>query len=256
MSSSILKMQHSSLQRNDPQNQQRHDVDVLFTTGGPFVIKTGTEAGVAADGSNHNRRLLLEAANDFNHIIHFAGDCWVAVDRKVIVPKTHSRGRVYVADKEDVHGKSYDRQFPTLGFEHVDSRVGYINVASVHYPTGGPRPGDPNYKINRRYARKLQEWMREVGVGTDLAFANGDFNMNDKKLDWSFGGTFTSMADELKKYPPTHGKRTIDGLNSYNKDGRVSAKRMAVLPDSRLHLFADHNVCRGWWEVRHLKGAA
>lgn len=239
-----LRVQHTSLQNpKDSPKQKEYDVQTLFEKSKSFPIKTGTEGGM-----DPLRSLLKEAASEYNHAIHFAADTWVAVDRRIIKPKTLVRGDVFVMDNDEMVGRGQDRRMAYLAWEHPDPRVGGLAQSSVHYPTKGQRPGDPNHWINKAYAEDVYAWMRVHGRGHDLAFTNGDFNMPDIKLDWAFGRDFTSMADELDAHQPT-GHGPIDGMCSYNRDGRVKAKRFNVLNDRELFMNSDHYVCRGVWEI-------
>jgi len=250
-----LRMQHTSLQFSDKVAQHKHDVATIFEEGENFPIKTGTEAGPGAGGMN-NRALLEEAAKDYHHIINFAdgGDSWVAVDREIVVHGSAAKDDVFLVsnDMQQVTRGS-NRVLSVISFEHAEPGVGRIHVGAVHYPTKGAKPGDPNHDMNLICAQKTAAWMAKVGHGADLAFVNGDFNMQDRTLDVALGHNFTTMADELKHWQDT-GHGAIDGLCSYDRDGRVSAKRFNVLDDKELFLFSDHYMCRGVWEIKLRKG--
>jgi hypothetical protein len=256
MSITKLRMQHSSLEFRDTAKQQRADIKDLFASGQKYPIKTGTEAGPDA-GPNQNQRLLMEFAEDYDHIIHFARDNWIAVDRAIIKPRSVERGSVFVASTKDVHGNGHDSVMATLSFSHINPLVGRINQGAVHYPTMTRRSGEPNWKWSRLYAEKIDAWLKDVANDPEnLGFVNGDFNMadNDSKQDWAHGGNFTSMADELKSWENT-GHGPIDGFCSYDRDRRVSAHNFDVLNDKEFFQFGDHYVCRGVWEIKHLKEA-
>lgn len=243
-----LRMQHTSLQFSDHVDQHEHDVEALFTEGHNFPIKTGTEAGAGRGGMN-NRELLMQYADQFNHALNFAGDAWIAVDKAIIVPNSLKKEDVFLVSndmQEETRGS--DRILATMSFDHVKPGVGRIHVGSVHYPTKGAKPGDPNHDMNIICAEKISRWLAKVGAGSDLGFVNGDFNMPDRTLDFALGNNFTSMADELKAWQNT-GHGPIDGMCSYDRDGRVHAKHFNVLDDSELKLFTDHFMCRGTWEI-------
>lgn len=252
MSRSVLRMQHSSLQFSDADRQQRHDVQKIFKKGYRFPIKTGTEAFAGANDGNRNREFLKEFARDHNHVISFATDTWVAVDRRIIKPRSVSRDSVLLADNAEMVGRGADRAMATISFTHKNPKIGRLHIGSVHYPLQGSRPGDPNYELNKKIAAKISDWLRNSAKGSDLGFVMGDFNVNDKKHDWSYGGNFTSLADELQTWKNT-GHGPIDGFTSYDRDGRVSAKDLKVFPDKTFFLHSDHYLCRGFWYVEHLK---
>ncbi len=249
MSVTILKTQHVSLQFNDTRSQQEHDARQLFLKGQDFPIKTGTEAGT--DTTNYD--LLSRFAKEFNHVIHFDRSNWVAIDRKIIKPNSLKLGSVFVVDNARVVGHSYDRGFPTVEFTHTSPGVGRIAQAAVHYPKDGRTPDQPNYDINRMYAKAIYGWMQEASIAKALSFVNGDFNMPDNRSDWSFGTGWTSLADELKAWQNTGSDfGPIDGFASFDSDRRVSAKSFTVLDDSEMFMNTDHFVCRGAWEITNL----
>lgn len=243
MAKSLLKMQHSSLQFSDTPAQQHQDIHDLFALGGDYPIKTGTEAG-----SNKNADFLKKFAKEFDHALHIVRANWIAVDRSIIKKGTLTKAEVFVIDNDHLVGKMHDRVMATMSWDHIDPIIGQLSIGACHYPTKGARPGDPNYRANVLYADKIATWMKGVGRGRKIAFANGDFNMPDRTLDWSFGNNFTSMADELKAWQNT-GHGPIDGFCSYDRDHRVKAKKFQVLTDKEFPQFSDHYVCRGVWEV-------
>lgn len=247
-----LLVQHTSLQApQDTPKMKAHDVEVLFTHGQNRAIKTGTEAG-----QDPLRSLLENAAEEHNHVIHFAADTWIAVDRAIIKPRTIERDHIFVASNDEMVGHGTDRKIATLSFEHVNPYVGRINQAAVHFATRGREPGEPNYRINLRATRLIDAWMKEKGKGSGLAFINGDFNIPDRTMDWAMGGHYTSMADELDDHQNT-GHGSIDGFCSYDLDGRVKAKpgSFRVLDDKELFMFSDHYYCLGAWEITLRKRA-
>lgn len=244
----MLKTQHSSMQAPDNASQQAHDVEKIFAKGKQFPIKTSTESGPEV----HLNEAFKECAQDYGHVVHFARGNVIAVDRKIIKKGSVKKGQVFVAKNDEIYGPGHDAVFATLAFTHVDDRIGRISQAAVHYPTKGTRPNDPNFKIVRRYDQAITKWMVQAGAKEALAFVNGDFNIRDKDFDWTESKLWTSMGDELGKWPNT-GHGPIDGFASYNKDGRVKAQSLVVLDDNRFHLYSDHFICRGTWSIAHLK---
>ena|SRR6478735_1070034 len=256
MTSTMLRMQHTSLQYSDSPAQQRQDINDLFEQGKDFPIKTGTEGASDKGSDNMNHPFLLEFAKQYNHAIHIVRDNWVAIDRAIIEPKSLSKGELFLISNDNMVGNGHDRVLSFMEFDHIDERVGHLSVGAIHYATKSRGPSWPNWDINEVCAKKLSGWMAKEGAGKNLAFLNGDFNMSDKdpKQDWAFGGNFTSMADELKAWQNT-GHGPIDGFCSYDRDARVKAKRFNVLDDKEMFQHSDHFVCRGTWEIQHLKTA-
>lgn len=250
MTSSVLKHQHTSLQFSDDRDLQVADVEQLFKKGKAFPLKSGTESG----RETASRGALIECAKDYNHAIKFGRSNWVAVDKAIVKPGSLKKDVVFVVSNDTLVGHQHDRDFPYITFTHADARLGRISVAGFHYSTKGREKSDPNNDTNEMYADKIGEWMRKSARGTAIALGAGDFNMLDplQRQDWAFGRNFTSMADELGKYKNT-GHGPIDGFVSFDKDGRVKAKKFEVLTDADMKMFTDHYVCRGTWTVRHLK---
>lgn len=247
---STLAVQHTSLQFSDDRRQQRADCEKLFSKGTRYPIKTGTEAGEDTFLNDY----LEEFAKKFNHALVFGRGNWVAVDREIIKPRSIKKDSILVVKNDKLVGRQHDRVIPWLGFNHVDDRIGRVYQAATHYSTKGRTPGDPNYWSNKLIAERLDQWFKQYGSGHSIALANGDFNMLDTldAQDWAFGGPWTSMADELNAHKNT-GHGPIDGFCSYNRDGRVKAKRFEVLQDNKMHMYTDHFVCRGAWSVKHRK---
>lgn len=245
-----LRHQHTSLQFSDSPAQQKADVKKLFEKGQQFPIKTGTESG----DDNALYELVEFYSKKWNHLLMRKEGNWVAVDRDIIKKRSQRRGSIFVASNDRLSGRQRDRAFPWIQFEHVKPGVGVIAVAGFHYSTHGKLPLDPNYDTNKLYAKKIAEWMQKFARGQRIALGAGDFNMIDKfpRQDWAFGQGFTSMADELGKYPNT-GHGPIDGFVSWDRDGRVKAKKLVVLDDKELHMHTDHFVLRGTWNIRHMK---
>lgn len=250
MSSSVLKTQHTSLQFSDSRENQKQDIEKLFAKGKAFPIKTGTEAG--PEQGNDNREFLKLLAREFNYRIHFAEGNWVAVDRAIAKKGSFRTGKIFVAPASAIVGRGRARVFPTLTFNHVDDRIGRIAQAAAHYPLKGQTQARANHDINVTYAEKLYRWMAAASNKGALAFVNGDFNMDDRRLDLALGRPWTTMADELQSWKNT-GHGPIDALASFDRNKRVKAKKFEVLDDSKLRMNGDHYVVRGTWTVRHLK---
>lgn len=244
----ILRMQHTSLQFSDGPKQQEADVAKIFRRGRGqgFPIKTGTESG--PETATHE--LLKHYAKKHNHRIHFARGNWIAVDRAIIQPKSVLVGSLFVEDTKNVVGPGHDSVAATMTFRHIRSGVGRIGIAAAHYPTKGRRPGDPNYQVNIRYAKRINNWMRTLHRRGTLPFVSGDFNMPDQELDWDFGLGFTSLGDHLQKWPGT-GHGPIDGMACYDESKRVMPRSLNVLNDKEMFMHSDHFVYRGAWIVKH-----
>lgn len=245
-----LRHQHSSLQFSDTPNQQEADVKKLFAQGGAYPVKSGTESGT----DNPLRELVEHYAKKHDHLLKAKQGNWVAVDRAIIAKRSQRTGSEFVVKNDVLTGHQADREFPWIQFTHAKPGVGRIAVAGFHYSTHGKLPNDPNWDTNKMYAGEIADWMLSMAKGTNIALGAGDFNMLDnmKIQDWAFGENFTSMADELGMHPNT-GHGPIDGFVSCDSDKRVSAKKLVVIGDKKLHMYTDHFIVRGTWSIRHIK---
>lgn len=255
-----LLFQHSSLQFSDTAAQQASDINDLFEAkdAAKFVIKTGTEAGPDGDANNANRRLLIEACRDHKHRLHFARDNFIAVDKSIIVPGSVLPGDVFVADNDETAGHGHDSVFATMAFQHRMPGVGVIGLGAGHLPTQGRKPGDPNYDINVRYSNYVGRWARHAARGSALAFFIADYNRADRKgrgsdRDWLIGDQrLTGLPDDVGGPWEDTGHGPIDGMMSFDGDGRVKGKWVNVLNDREFPQFSDHHVVRGAYTVRLL----
>lgn len=248
MTTSLLRVQHSSLQFSDNPSQQRSDVEKIFKLGTRFPIKTVTEAS----DSTKLGDIVAEVAADYGHVAHFYRGNAVLVDRDIIKRGTVQKDGVLVVKNDHLVGKMHDRAFPTIKFDHINEGIGEINYGAFHFATKGAKPGDPNFWANEIYAKKIAQWMKDAGRGSALSMGAGDFNMNDRLLDLALGQNYTTSADELEDWQNT-GHGPIDAFISYDRDGRVKAKAFNVLDDKEFPLHTDHYMLRGIWEIRNLK---
>lgn len=238
-----LEWLHASLQYSDTLAQKKHDVRKLFAFDTPII--TVTEVGEA------DYWAILQLAcklHDFKATRYRSNAIMVSKD--IIKPGSWKTGHVFVKDTSLVVGKGHDSAFPWATWEHTQPGVGIISGGAGHYPTHGQTPAEPNFDVNREYAEKVSEWAIEKGKGSNLAFFAADFNMPDQKAqDVFFGGPLTTAADELKAWEST-GHGPIDGIASYNRDGRVKAKSFEVFTDKENHLFSDHFPVKAVFEIR------
>lgn len=249
-STSVLRSQHASLQYSDTRKQQRRDISDLFSRAKGFPLKTFTEAG--PEVGNDNREFLLEFAKQYDHVIHFARSNAIAIDRRIIQPKTVRKTEKLILRAGEVPGPGHDTVLGAIRFRHVDPRIGVVSQGVIHVPTKGRYKGERNFANNDKVAEQCAEWMKNAGAGTAIALLNGDFNQPDDKLDWARGRDFTSIADELKAWRNT-GHGPIDGMCSYDLDARVKGKRFWVLNDKAFFQHSDHFVCRCAWTIGHLR---
>lgn len=142
------------------------------------------------------------------------------------------------------------------GIAHVtwrDDQVGEINVGVGHHLTKGRRPGEPNYQLNVRFTNKVDDWGQRAGRGRALAFYHADFNDVDRTDDVFNGGRFTTVADELRRWENT-GHGNIDGIASWDGDGRVEWVSVRVFNDREMRLYTDHFYMEAKCDIRFLRG--
>lgn len=71
-------------------------------------------------------------------------------------------------------------------------------------------------------------------AGSRVGFWAGDTNLNDRPGSTAYAileaEDLTTCWDELKTYPGTHGRETIDVIGSYDPDVRVAARSAKAWP--------------------------
>lgn len=241
-----LEMAHCSMQFSDTTKQMRSDVEKIFDQG--YHIITGTEAGA----DNPLSRILPAHAKKVGFKLHLVRDVWVAVDKRLVTGGWKT-GYVPVIESAEGAGKHTDKGVGWAGFDN--QYLGTITVGVAHLLTRGREPGDVNYRFNKRFGRVWEEWLEQFGKGTDLAFAAADQNIPDRDHDTFFGADLTSSWDELGRYENT-GHGNIDVIASYDKDGRVKAKRVRALDDREFHLHTDHFLVESSFDIELLKNSA
>jgi hypothetical protein len=233
---------HGSMQTQDTPAQQRKDADDLCAEARRRKAWwiTGTEANNKAEADIYKAAAIKHGYTEF-----FRGsDMWVAVDPKRL---TGLKSQFY---------KLYDGEagkYTAKGVLRVTGRhalLGQITILDSHYFTLKQNPAR-----NRLLASKIGDLAREYGRGGAKVFYGGDQNENDKTRDTFYGSPLTSLQDELKRWEGTHGDRPIDVLATYDNDGYVKAKSVAVLDDKEFPQFADHDVVVGAVSVAY-KAAA
>lgn len=247
-----LRLGHASMQFSDTPAQMAQDVRAIFTraVNRDLAWLTGTEAGAGADPLD---RLLREAAkaNGYRYFRPKATDAWIAVRRDLIAGGWDEH---YAKVLDGQRGHYTDRGVVRVSFD--TEQLGRLSVLAGHFLTKG-RPGakDPAYRVhvpeNTRLAQAIADEARRCAKGSALAFYGGDNNIDDRHDDAFIVEGFTSLSDELGKWPNT-GHGPIDVIGTWDKDGRVKALRWAAFPDRELPLHTDHLYVEGVVEVREL----
>lgn len=239
-----VRVAHVSMQYSDSRQQMAEDADKIMSRGYRWI--TGTEAGAG----NPLAVILPRAAERHGYRIHRVRDVWIAVDRELVHDRWRT-GYVPVIESTEGKGRHTDRGIGWVAFNTRE--LGRISIGAAHLLTKGRRPGDPNYRLNRRFSDAFRQWVIDAGQGAGLAFYGGDQNIPDRKMDTFMGAPLTSAWDELGRYENT-GHGCIDVIASYDRDGRVSAVKARALSDRELHLHTDHFLVEANFRVRKLQG--
>lgn len=244
-SHTTLRCQLSPMQFSDTDQQMAKDIDDLFSR--KKDVLGGTEAG--GELSKPMPDLLRAAAKQYGYKLHIGRGDWVAV-RKALAAGKFETGYVPVLESTDGAGKHTDRGIPWVSCE--TKHLGRLTVGAGHYLTNGRRPGDPNYKLNTRYADAIGEWAEKHGKGSGVVLYLGDQNIPDRDYDTFRGSPLTSCWDELEKYENT-GHGNIDVIASYDRDGRVTCTGARALDDQEFRQNSDHFVTEAEYRVEHLE---
>lgn len=263
----VLTISHTSLQFGDTKRQHTEDIEKILARGRMLV--GGTEAGL---GSNNTPRELQRIGTAYGYTMWVPQaegvntDCWVGVHRdlghgKV---KTHYDPVIPSSIEFEKNGQKCDRRWGPKGLVWVefDSDLGHISHGEAHYLTGARHPGAvhgevDHWKWNEKLGEHIGGWAVRQGAGSDLAFVGLDSNMADSKNDepqgdMFFGTPLTTAADELSHWENT-GHGPIDGIASYDHDGRVKALDWRVYTDRELQLETDHYHTEADYQVRRLR---
>lgn len=235
-----LNVAHISMQFSDNNKKKSRDASKIFRRGYDWI--TGTEAA-----QESMKDILREAAQEHNYRIHLAESVWVAVNREMVDGGWHDGYVPILKANESPVGPHGPRGIAWVAFNNEE--IGRIHVGSGHYLTQGRNPGDPNYRRNIEFARKVGKWGVNHGEGRDIVFYHGDQNIVDRTDDTFRGNPFTSAWDETDRYENT-GHGNIDVIASFDRDGRVEAKRIRALEDSDIRLFTDHYLVEAVYKVR------
>jgi hypothetical protein len=187
--------------------------------------------------------------HDFYIYAHPQGE-WVALNKRYLQGFTKGFAGPFVP-AQGGRGGHAARGVTWVSGESRTGNLGKITVGSCHYLTD--RSEAAHDQSNAPIVQGIAKWGREKGMGKDVVFIGADTNTNDKALDVFSGKPFTTIADELKKYPPTHGRRVIDIIASYDADKRVKAKAYTVAGDKDYPLYSDHDLLHAVYEVAEIK---
>jgi len=123
-----------------------------------------------------------------------------------------------------------------------------VSVGVVHFLTQKTIDVENRPNANKDMQAAALKFCQDKGDGAALAFIGGDVNLDDyNKNVWGTDQIITAW-DSLKKYPSTHGSRTIDVISRYKPDNTRFVQATSY-PDSKLSLHTDHYLIDAWVEV-------
>lgn len=245
----VLDLAHFSMQYSDTEKQKKHDAAKIFGRG--YDAMTGTEAS-----EESTQRIMRAKAEEKGYRLIIRRSCWVAINKKLILPGSYRKGHVMLVDNDEVYGPGHDLHITWAGCEIEN--IGRVSFLAGHFATKGRPNGKTdilriNLDANRDYAAGIGLLVEKLGAGKDIAIYGGDQNNHDKAVDTFFGAPLTSAWDELGKYEKTHAVGNIDVMASYDRDGRVKAKYIRALDDTEMFMHSDHHPVEAGFEIELLK---
>lgn len=229
---------HLSQQFSDPAGAHQRDAKTLFKFAVAHSLRVvgGTEA---ADPSVWEPlRTEAEAAG---YVIRRHESCWVAVQRhKIVGMKSVDSGYIEVVKTNEGQSQHDHGSRGIAWMQWEDEDFGTVTYGVMHQLTQGRRPGEPNYRLNKRFGAAASDFAKKFGAGAMICFLAGDMNMSDKNLDVFHGAPFTSAMDELQEWPDTHKVGPIDTVGSFDGDRRVTWETVTVYNDAKVYFHDDH----------------
>lgn len=231
-----VTFQHSSMQWSDNPAQKKADAAAVFRTGAGIITFTELSTVNNRDGL----AAVVAEAGEHGYAIWARGGCAVAVRRQF--GKIVDKGYVGPVIK----GVAKDHEARGVTWVTVDvPRVGKLTTAVAHWITRDHEPD--RHRDNDRLSDAVAELLEAKAAGSALGFFAGDTNVDDQHDRLFPGHRFTTCWDELRKYPDTHGRRTIDVIGSYDADTRVRAVSARVVP---LDLHTDHRTVQAVYSIQ------
>lgn len=252
MAKALVKIQHTSMQFSDSAASHRSDANKVFKRARDkdVWLMSGTEASYSR--TNHSLRdALIAAAKEYGFYInpHKEGE-WVAMNRKFLGNFTKGFAGPFIPGTTGLkasQGAHSARGVAWASGTAKEFKLGRLTIGSAHYLT---KRSIQVSGSNQRLINGISNWAREKGQGSAVVFLGADTNMNDKRTDVFNGKPLKTIADELKKWPPTMGTSTyIDVIASYDHDGRVRPKSFNTFTDQEFPLATDHYLLEAVYEV-------
>lgn len=239
-----VRIQHASMQRDDPRDQQAADVDAIFQQGGDFI-------GLTEVGPAENKTagpLLRQAALDHGYRL------WLPAHYGEGIAVRQTLGTVTGFGVTRPFVRGVGGQYPDRGARWVT--VGVPGVGRVCYIVWHTNPADnraDRHATNVIINTGVASLTRRKGKGSRIVFASCDDNVDDATDNHPSASTaplrqagMVSCWDERGQWPNTLGSRTVDVIWRYRPDARVHLTAARRLP--RRH--SDHAPIEAVYDIR------
>lgn len=241
-----IRLLQSSQQFNLGRQAVVDDAVTTFGRGADFV--GGTESGNAP-----HEVVLPQIAKQFGYHFHNApGGGWLA--HKIEHEHKDSNfvlttPALPVPPRQGGHGPR-----GVLWLTCHVKGIGRVTVAEAHWLTGATT----NMKRRKEHLEMtnvLSDIMKRHAKGDRLGFFMGDVNVEDEDNsryanNWNEvvfqDKNLLTICDELKKWPPTHGDKTLDIIGSWQNDKRSKAKEVVAHRKQK----KDHKDVSGFYTVK------
>lgn len=244
-----LHLQQASMQGQDPDKQIKSDLTAVLNRGADVVgiteIASTQRAMIQAVCSGLGYWPCLPPSGS-------RGETGVLVRLREGV-KVLASGSEKISDGKPGPASSggYAPRFITWVL--LDWHGERVTVFEGHWVTGFDR-SPTRAELHEQMTRAMAAAVDKAGKGAAVSFFMGDTNI-DERTDqgknpskphaiFAEEGLLTCW-DELGKYPPTHGKRTIDVIGSRDGDQRVSCTDARIWP--KLH--SDHRQVSAYYDI-------
>lgn len=231
---------HASLRIQDPGRPA--DVRFALSQGADYVSFTET-AGIKSE--------MQEACRDKGYqLVAFAEESGESFCINKDTVKLKNKGSVIGTPKT---GPSDARRIVYIQTKFDDETIWFHTCHWLANLADGVQPRQRQQRHNDN-TRRMAAIVRKHAKGSDLSFFSGDSNVDDQGGITDYNqimrsNGLTSIWDEFKVYPNTHGRRTIDIIGSYDPDTRVKGLRYKVWPKQN----SDHRPISAWYEIKRAK---
>lgn len=237
--SKSIRVGQSSMQFSDTDKQFAHDLRIIL------AYKPHVQGLTEVNGSHVS--LFREICRELGYkpiLPDGRGDCALAVRRRGWRPTSIVYGSDHAIDaKAGLARHGGHRARANVWVTVTDPDLGKLSFNENHMVTGSARSLGRHRQVLRQL-RVAAERARKQARGTGMSWMMCDLNVDPQdfrgkrvyrlieRLGWE------PVFEELKRWPSTHGRRTIDVIMHWDADRRVDPTKMRV---GRKQLFTDHD---------------